>query len=45
LLEAGVSEALAVVGGYDRQAFLERGGHVDIRRLPVVSEGRRRGET
>ncbi len=36
ILDAGLQEALASVGGYDREAFLGRGGAVDVRRLPVV---------
>lgn len=31
--EVGLSRALDEVGNYDRAAFLQRGGHVDVRRL------------
>jgi radical S-adenosyl methionine domain-containing protein 2 len=34
--EVGFEAALAQVGGYDREAFVRRGGAVDVRRLPVL---------
>lgn len=34
----GFVRAVAEVGGYDRDAFLARGGDVDVRRLPVFEE-------
>lgn len=36
VLEVGLRRALEQVGGYDRERFLARGGHVDVRRLPVL---------
>lgn len=36
LLDIGLAAALAAVGGYDRAAFERRGGHVDVRRLPLL---------
>jgi len=39
LADVGLLRALELVGGYDRQAFLDRGGHVDVRRLPVFQGG------
>jgi radical S-adenosyl methionine domain-containing protein 2 len=36
VLEVGVRAALDAVGGYDRAAFEARGGHVDVKRLPVL---------
>ena len=39
VLDVGIAAALRQVGGYDRAAFMARGGHVDIRRLPVVQNG------
>lgn len=41
ILDVGFDRALASVGGYDRQAFLARGGAVDVRRLPMLSRGAR----
>lgn len=35
--EVGFERALAQTGGYDREAFVARGGHVDVRRLPVLN--------
>ncbi len=37
--EVGLTRALETVGGYDRWAFLDRGGDVDVRRLPVLQGG------
>jgi radical S-adenosyl methionine domain-containing protein 2 len=36
LLAVGLAQAMASVGGYDRARFVERGGAVDVRRLPLV---------
>jgi hypothetical protein len=36
VLAIGLRRALEQVGGYDRERFLARGGHVDVRRLPVL---------
>jgi radical S-adenosyl methionine domain-containing protein 2 len=39
ILEVGLERALAQVGGYDRERFVARGGHVDVlarRRLSVI---------
>jgi len=33
VLQVGLETALKQVGGYDRAAFLQRGGHIDVRRL------------
>jgi radical S-adenosyl methionine domain-containing protein 2 len=41
VLDVGLVRAIEQAGGYDRDAFLARGGDVDVRRLPVVQEGRR----
>jgi radical S-adenosyl methionine domain-containing protein 2 len=40
VLDVGIEAALALVGGYDREAFVGRGGHVDVRRLPVLGGAR-----
>ena len=39
VLDMGIRQALREAGGYDRARFEARGGHVDIRRLPVVGGG------
>jgi len=39
LLDIGLRTALREVGGYDRLAFEARGGHVDVRRLPMIRGG------
>jgi radical S-adenosyl methionine domain-containing protein 2 len=39
LLDVGLRAALEQVGGYDREAFVARGGHLDVRKLPVFQEG------
>jgi radical S-adenosyl methionine domain-containing protein 2 len=39
LVGVGLAAAMAQVGGYDRAAFIERGGAVDVRRLPLLKEG------
>jgi len=36
LLAVGLEHAMASVGGYDRARFVERGGAVDVRRLPLM---------
>lgn len=35
-----LATAIAAAGGYDRSAFLARGGHVNVRHLPIISGGR-----
>ena len=35
--EVGLGAAMAQVGAYDREAFVARGGHRDVRSLPVLS--------
>ena len=40
VLDVGIDAALASVGGYDRAAFRARGGHLDVRRLPVLGGAR-----
>lgn len=39
VLDVGLNTALEQAGGYDRRAFLARGGHLDVRRLPAVGAG------
>ena len=41
LLAVGLDVAMSAVGGYDRAAFEARGGHVDVRRLPLWNGGDR----
>ncbi len=36
VLDIGLEQAIEEAGGYDRARFLDRGGDVDIRRLPLV---------
>ncbi len=40
VVDVGLREAVAEVGGYDRDAFLARGGDVDVRRLPLFGGAR-----
>lgn len=40
VVEVGLAHAMNQVGGYDRAEFERRGGHVDVRRLPVVAGAR-----
>jgi radical S-adenosyl methionine domain-containing protein 2 len=37
ILEVGVVRAIEQAGGYDRQAFEARGGHINIKHLPVLN--------
>ena len=39
VLEVGLRRAMAQAGGYDRRGFEGRGGHVDVRRLPIFVGG------
>jgi radical S-adenosyl methionine domain-containing protein 2 len=41
VLQVGLTRAIEQAGGYDRARFVERGGHVDVKRLRVVQGGRR----